>query len=533
MLTKVGERAITFPVHNVERATEALATSKTRYAVNSLLTVVEEYRKANILACSGYNSNAVNGVDYHPLVASVHLAFSEHRPLVLSPDMIWITIVQGFAQHVKNNAEKLRCKFVAHAGRIPLVCQRNDIFENSPESAWDEAILDLSAQLETQLGPIHGQLMTDFSTTGHIERTACAVSLLDAFQPYFQYVVYCVCGIPEITLEGKPEDWLRLREKIDALRGYEIDWWLPHLDKIADQFHRASTGDIDVAYWQNIYKQKDAYGWHLMNGWILHLIPYMKNHASGSYTVINPLFDGSEDDIAAANACPFAARVTSRDLPGGISMAPFTLAGKDKTTKMQFLGGFLGVEQNSETMALRPKLGWAVRKTPAADSSIEETLAGHSTRPPLPYDQTDSLICKLVSVRGFHCMPAEFISFYKACDGLDFPASSPGRAAVSPASILSCTIRSLHDVEPTPAPDHACSDPRIPSPDEIMVNPEFFLRIGDVSDGSYIAIAMERNPRICHVAPAQKSWGVLEDSFTVFLSKLIDNNGRLYKDCLS
>ena len=31
-----------------------------------------------------------------------------HYPLTLSPDMLWAVILQGLAQHVKNNAERLR-----------------------------------------------------------------------------------------------------------------------------------------------------------------------------------------------------------------------------------------------------------------------------------------------------------------------------------------------------------------------------------------------------------------------------------------
>src|SRR5262249_47912713 len=56
----------------------------------------------------------------HPLLAAVHAAFSEHRPLVLSPDVIWITIAQGIAHHVRLHAEELRGRLVRHQGRKEL-----------------------------------------------------------------------------------------------------------------------------------------------------------------------------------------------------------------------------------------------------------------------------------------------------------------------------------------------------------------------------------------------------------------------------
>src|SRR5689334_5646529 len=33
----------------------------------------------------------------NPLVEAIHLAFSQHLPLTLTPDAIWLTIVQGFS----------------------------------------------------------------------------------------------------------------------------------------------------------------------------------------------------------------------------------------------------------------------------------------------------------------------------------------------------------------------------------------------------------------------------------------------------
>eukprot|EP00463_Aulacantha_scolymantha_P001046 TRINITY_DN1729_c0_g1_i1.p2 TRINITY_DN1729_c0_g1~~TRINITY_DN1729_c0_g1_i1.p2 ORF type:complete len:83 (-),score=13.11 TRINITY_DN1729_c0_g1_i1:525-773(-) len=50
-------------------------------------------------------------------VKSVHMAFFGHHPLILSPDIIWQTIAQGLANHVDQNAEELRSKFVSHEGK--------------------------------------------------------------------------------------------------------------------------------------------------------------------------------------------------------------------------------------------------------------------------------------------------------------------------------------------------------------------------------------------------------------------------------
>ena len=68
------------------------------------------------------SSTVVSGseVGEHGLVNAVHLAFSQHRPLVLTPDAVWLTLAQGFAQHINNHAEALRSRFVGHKGKIEL-----------------------------------------------------------------------------------------------------------------------------------------------------------------------------------------------------------------------------------------------------------------------------------------------------------------------------------------------------------------------------------------------------------------------------
>ena len=43
-------------------------------------------------------------------------------------------------------------------------------------------------------------------------------------------------------------------------------------------------------------------------------------------------------------------------------MAPFHWEHRARPFEMEFLGGFVGVGQSSETMALRPEIGWAVRE---------------------------------------------------------------------------------------------------------------------------------------------------------------------------
>ena len=43
----------------------------------------------------------------HPLMQAVHLAFYDHLPLILTPDIIWYCISSAVGIHINKNAEEL------------------------------------------------------------------------------------------------------------------------------------------------------------------------------------------------------------------------------------------------------------------------------------------------------------------------------------------------------------------------------------------------------------------------------------------
>lgn len=172
-----------------------------RLPTTTVLTAVERTLADRLLVCRKPDEQLVEGGDFHPLIAAAALAFKLHYPLVLSPDMLWLTILQGLAQHVAKHAESLRSRFVAHQTRIELFVETN--LAGMP--ATDAAMLSLTSafitQIEERLVPDKRFLLkTEFTTTTDVERIAGSIVLMDTFQPYFDYAFGCVCGIPSITL---------------------------------------------------------------------------------------------------------------------------------------------------------------------------------------------------------------------------------------------------------------------------------------------------------------------------------------------
>lgn len=379
---------VTFAVDKVTPATQPLPECRTHEAIRAMLDGIE--------SCHDYHGTVIKGIYYQPLLAAVYTAFSQHRPLVLTPDAVWITIAQGVAHHMVIHGERLRSRFVAHEGKLDLMFVCRDWVEGSPENPWNEAFESWTGQIREHVGcNIHDTLICDFSTSGTTERVASQIVMLDIFERYFHYVLYCVCGIPTITLEGTTSDWQRLADKVASLKVFELDWWLDHLYPICEQFIRASRGDVDEKHWQSICKRQEAYGGDIINGWIAKLFPYLRSFTDGPCNKRNPIFETGEG---------FQTCVA----PSGLSRVPFTWqeARTNRQRAMEVVGGLVGVIQHKETLALQPKIGWAVREAEKMDVLLARLSGEHTTFPRI----------KLEDNRG---LPSDLCKFYHSTNGAE------------------------------------------------------------------------------------------------------------------
>jgi hypothetical protein len=284
----------------------------------------------------------------HPLIEAVHLAFSSHRPLALSPDSIWLTIVQGFAHHLHENAESLRGRIVAHEGQKRLTVRT----ESLEEKYWPKMISQFSEQIRQNSDPVlHETLLCNFSTTTPTIRTAFEVALMDAYQRYFEFIITCVCGIPTITLEGTPEDWQRMRERIEVLSTFDLRWWTSRLAPILDQF-----------IWQAIYKPARVYATDLATGWIADLFPYLSERVPEPKFRRNDIFETERRDWLPVDSEPRAAGVSLHAFPCGLSRVSVKVEFPDSRPPLDLdlMAGFFGVSEDPADQSLSPEIAWAV-----------------------------------------------------------------------------------------------------------------------------------------------------------------------------
>lgn len=359
---------ITFDVAKVERGTHRIERIPVAEAVHQICSPgvvaweqakdgssIMRVRRPPVLpveACMSAPAGVAQ-VDMHPLLGAAHVAFDKHLPLVLSPDDIWLTLAQGFAHHVLSNSEEFRAAFVDHEARQTITVRRDDFIKGSADNDWLDAIELFSLELEEHLGSRHDLVVASFSTTGLVERAASQLTLMYAMQSYFEYELITLCGIPEITLLGTAEDWRQIRRRVDAFSEFGLKPWVKVLRPLLDQFVRASQGQVDRAFWRQIYKLDDESGGPYVSGWLQTFFPYAL-HADGSVQRRAGLASWSQQRGWEG--------LNTNEFPQGLCSVPFVWDHLGTRYAMELLGGFVGIDQDA-SLAVRPRIGWCVRET--------------------------------------------------------------------------------------------------------------------------------------------------------------------------
>ena len=292
--------------------------------------------------------------DKNPFFYGMYDAYADHRPFVLSPDMIWLLISQGFSHHINANPEKYRDRMVDFSGKLSLVIESDRPLDSAQ---WDVLIPQFAEEIKKNTkGTIAETIIADFSTTTNDELIASEITLMEVTKPFFEFVaMYIACGIPEVTLLGTTEDWQKIYDRAMQLRSYDLDWWIDELEPILKQFIEASNGKANVKFWRNMFKwhTQEEYGApNIIDGWIVKFYPYDK--------------DGKRFDL---KTLTIESNLPEERAEADVRFIEIDENGFSTETMIELYGGFMGLEQNPETFALTPKIGWEVLKKLDEDST--------------------------------------------------------------------------------------------------------------------------------------------------------------------
>ncbi|MDP4240482.1 MAG: DUF4419 domain-containing protein, partial [Bacteroidota bacterium] len=124
-----------------------------------------KFSKANIEKSSQLPDSLVTFGE-HPFLTGILTAYKEHRPFVLSPDIVWLLISQGFARHITNNAEEFRKEIVNFEKKKTLTVFSTAITIGYPNSNWEAVFPQFTNQISDYTGKeLTNMLVSDFTTT--------------------------------------------------------------------------------------------------------------------------------------------------------------------------------------------------------------------------------------------------------------------------------------------------------------------------------------------------------------------------------
>jgi hypothetical protein len=131
------------------------------------------------------------------------------------------------------------------------------------------------------------------------------------------------------------------------LKKFQLDWWVDELNPILAEFIKSSKGEVDQQFWQSMFRyrsQKGCTAPDTINGWFVKFFPYD--------------VEGKRNNLKEIT--------NTNKIPKGIVKVDLEYmcvdGGKSKNTQLELWSGFMGLKQNSETFALKPEIGWMIRK---------------------------------------------------------------------------------------------------------------------------------------------------------------------------
>ncbi|KAA6392672.1 MAG: hypothetical protein EZS28_011799 [Streblomastix strix] len=371
-----------FKVHNVEPVT----TPRSQISQQDIEKCWSQF--GNVQACSQLDKDAqpVGCFNKPNLLAEiVYDSFYEHRPLKLNPNIIWLTIAQGFGRYVDLHAEELRSKFVQFEGKKTLLVKRRVTGSGTQGIDWPSVFPEFAEQIGSFIGKETQQLVEcNFSNTSPVDRICSHITLMDVCKNYFTYRMLGEgCGIPWIELLGTVDDWKLIREKTAQLRSFglasdkHLVEWINQVLLALDHFVSAAEGHPDLFYWGSVCNLSGMSGikGSPLTGWIQVFFPYLigedENKPNKNWGIsqwyrayeqakrlgVEGALKESQQD--GGRGYPYG--IELREFPSGLSKAPVEYENLETGEKMNltFYGGIVATYQHSDG-ALEARSGWAV-----------------------------------------------------------------------------------------------------------------------------------------------------------------------------
>ena len=154
----------------------------------------------------------------------LHTCWSSHVGVVVTPDMVWFTLLCQVAKIIRGDAERFRPLFSSEGGKQSITVPTNSVVRIPLDTLAEQIAMRLPSQSGSSFYPA-------FSQSSTFAREAALAAFADAMSPYYQYSTM-LCGISKVRLGGTTDDWRLLQRSwseiavllLDLSTDAEAEW---------------------------------------------------------------------------------------------------------------------------------------------------------------------------------------------------------------------------------------------------------------------------------------------------------------------
>lgn len=234
-----------------------------KYQIDTFSGKKTDYTTGKVIQSLFHVHDNIDGDFYHTNYLSyLENCWGSHLGVVLTPDIIWYTLLCELTSIVSKDVEKFRHLFTDSKEKQKILV---------PDTTKPILPLNLVIEQLRHLVPdcLADNFLEDFSTSDDRAIEARYAAFADLVSPYYSYGMFC-CGISKIDIRGTKEDWKNLASR----------WELANQKGLVDgDYYKRVKGILnnlvkqidnpDVEFLKKIFwgkrcgsgSQIDVYGW--------------------------------------------------------------------------------------------------------------------------------------------------------------------------------------------------------------------------------------------------------------------------------
>jgi hypothetical protein len=358
-------------------------------------------------------------------IQTIHLAYAQHHDLVLSPDDIWIQIALGVSIHINEQFDRLNAQVLNSPEKEELFVRMDDLANMEPAD-WQRLIDTFAILAKQKIKPdFYRTMLPEFSTSTAETRTVLNAILLSTVKKSLLMHGASGCGIPNVVLLGKKEDWQKILLHLDELAKYDLQFWTDELKPIIQECVNAFDGKANPQFWQCIYKYRSGYMLQQMNGWASKFYPYFRELQYvddpveiAAYIEANPEADAAEGFVRTTYfRNPYlkgddylSNSVDLELLPASVCSAPLIWSNllspnpEDHEQHLELYAGFAGTVQLNDRFQLQNNPVWyIVREDEYVEPDYDNWMsAGQRDADFMSYVWSDSTVTDPKTLPVYH-----------------------------------------------------------------------------------------------------------------------------------